>query len=60
MAQSNVLNCTYSGKKLLNSYPPLKLQEVGAHVTLCIHRDKARLLDCKTKKKKTKKNGQLE
>jgi len=25
MAWSNVLNCTYSGTKLLKSYPPLKL-----------------------------------
>ena len=24
MSWSNVLNCTYSGSKLLNSYPPLK------------------------------------
>ena len=34
MSQRNVFNCTYSGTKLLNSYPPFKTGEVGVHVTL--------------------------
>jgi len=57
MARSNVLSCTYSGTKLLNSYPPLKLRKwkfISHYVSMGV---KARLLDQQIELQDKKKMG---